>query len=298
MDPDFITQNWLLSNPTIELLKQSGERTVYKVIANEGTFIIKIADPAKNEATVLKDTQILRFFEEVDYPAPRLLLSHENTNYVFHDGKCIYALTYLEGGESKSNKENYAKLGEVTARLHSLQGYTIPTDFTAEVEIPTMIARAEKFNMDSHYAELVKALPDFGRFPTCLIHTDIGSHNSIQLPNGEIELIDWDDAGIGTRILDLGFPLICDFVTKDLVFDKDRAEAFYSAYCSIIALTDEEKEYLFDAGLFYALSYTIFDDSGIVERQWRKVLWAIEHKAEILAVLPFKYGDLHSSNVD
>lgn len=286
MNADFITQNWPLTNPTIELLKKSGERTVYKVSADEGTFIFKIADPAKSEATVLKDTQILRFFEEVDYPAPRLLLSREHTNYVLHDGKCIYALSYLEGSEPASNKENYAKLGEVTAKLHSLKGYTIPTDFTAEVEIPTMLARAEKFGMEARYAELVKALPDFSRLPTCLIHTDIGSHNSIQLPSGKIVLVDWDDAGIGTRILDLGFPLICDFVTKDLRFDKERAEAFYKAYCSIVELTDEEKEHLFDAGLFYALSYTIFDDSGIVEGQWQKVLWAIEHKGEIMSALP------------
>jgi len=286
INADFITQNWPLTNPIIELLKKSGERAVYKVRADEGVFIFKIADPAKSEATVLKDTQILRFFEGVDYPAPRLLLSREGTNYMLHDGKCIYALSYLEGNEPESNKENYAKLGEVTARLHSLQGYTIPTDFTTEVEIPTMLARAKKFNMNAHYTELVKALPDFSRFPTCLIHTDIGSHNSIQLPNGEIVLVDWDDAGIGTRILDLGFPLICDFVTKELVFEKDRAKAFYGAYCSIITLTDEEKGHLFDAGLFYALSYTIFDDSGIVEGQWRKVLWAIEHKDEILTALP------------
>ncbi|HKR81380.1 MAG TPA: phosphotransferase [Candidatus Saccharimonadales bacterium] len=286
MNIDYISQNWPLTNPTIELLKKSGERTVYKVIADEGTFIFKIADPSKSEATVLKDTQILRFFEEVNYPAPQLLLSRSGTNYVLHEGKCVYAISYLEGNEPENNKENYAKLGEVMARLHSLQGYTIPTDFTAEVEIPTMLARAKKFNMDAHYIELVKALPDFSRFPTCLIHTDIGSHNSIQLTTGEIVLVDWDDAGIGTRILDLGFPLICDFVTKDLRFEKDRAEAFYKAYCSIITLTDEEKAHLFDAGLFYALSYTIFDDSGIVEGQWRKVLWAIEHKNEILSALP------------
>lgn len=288
MNVNFITQNWPLTNPAAELLKKSGDRTVYKVNADEGVFIIKVADPAKSEATVLKDTQILRFFEEVGYPAPRLLLSRASTNYVLHDGKCIYALSYLEGSEPEQSAENYAKLGEVTARLHSLQGYTIPTDFTAEVEIPIMLARAEKFNMNTQYTELVKALPDFSRFPTCLIHTDIGSHNSVKLTNGEIELIDWDDAGIGTRILDLGFLLICDFVTKELVFEKDRAKAFYEAYCSIIRLTDDEKEHLFDAGLFYALSYTIFDDSGVVEGQWKKVLWAIEHKDEMLSVVPFK----------
>ena len=258
MNPDFIVQNWPLTNPAIELLKKSGERIVYKVSADEGVFIVKISDPAKSEATVLKDTQILRFLEEAGYPAPRLLLSRAGTNYVLHDGKCVYVISYLEGKEPERNVENYSKLGQVTARLHSLQGYTIPTDFTAAAEMPIMLERAKKFGMDAHYAELVKALPDFSRFPGCLIHTDIGSHNSIQLATGEIELIDWDDAGIGTRILDLGFPLVCDFVTKDLIFEKGRATAFYEAYRSIITLTDDEKDHLFDAGLFYALSYTRF----------------------------------------
>jgi Ser/Thr protein kinase RdoA (MazF antagonist) len=282
MNNQRISTHWPLTNPRItRTLKQSGERIVYEVEANEGKYVFKIADPSKNEATVLKDTQILRFFEEVDYPAPRLLLSKNGTNYIQHEGKCIYAFSYLEGREPEQSVETYAKLGAVTARLHQLQGYTIPTDFTAEVEVPIMLERAKKFNMDAHYAELVKQLPDFTRFPTCLIHTDIGSHNSIELTNGQIELIDWDDAGIGTRILDLGFPLICDFVTKDLTFDKDRATAFYTAYCSVIDLTDDEKRHLFDAGLFYALSYTIFDDTGIVEGQWRKVLWAVEHRDEI-----------------
>jgi Ser/Thr protein kinase RdoA (MazF antagonist) len=288
MDDILISTHWPLTNVTINrILKQSGERVVYEVDADEGKFVFKVADPAKSEATVLKDTQILRFFEGASYPAPRLLLSKAGTNYTQHEGKYIYAFSYLEGHEPESTAENYAKLGEATARLHSLQGYTIPTDFTAKAEVPIMLERAKKFNMDTHYSELVQALPDFERFPTCLIHTDIGSHNSIELATGEIELIDWDDAGIGTRILDLGFPLICDFVTKESVFEKDRAAAFYSSYASMITLTDEEKEHLFDAGLFYALSYTIFDDSGIVEGQWRKVLWAIEHKTEILSVLPF-----------
>lgn len=289
MNADFIALNWPLTNPRItRTLKQSGERIVYEVVADEGKTVFKIADPSKNEATVLKDTQILRFFEEVDYPAPRLLLSRTNTNYIQHEGKCIYAFSYLEGHEPAQSVATYAKLGKITAQLHQLQGYTIPTDFTAEMEVPIMLQRAKKFNMDAHYTELIKQLPDFERFPTCLVHTDIGPHNSIELANGQIELIDWDDAGIGTRVLDLGFPLICDFVTQGLTFDQDRAKAFYKAYCSIIELTDKEKEHLFDAGLFYALSYAIFDDSGIVEGQWRKVLWAIEHKNDILAVMPWK----------
>jgi|GEM_PF-6607793 len=41
MNADFITQNWPLTNPTVEPLKKSGERTVYKVRADEGIFTFK-----------------------------------------------------------------------------------------------------------------------------------------------------------------------------------------------------------------------------------------------------------------
>lgn len=286
MNSEFISIHWPLTRPSVRrILKQSGERIVYEVDADEGKFVFKIADPSKSEAAVIKDTQILQFFKEANYPAPRLLQSKTGASFIKHEGKYIYALSYLEGHEPEKTPENYAKLGAVTAGLHSLQGYTIPTDFTAEVEIPTMLARAKKFNMDARYSELVKSLPDFVDFPKCLIHTDIGAHNSIERVTGEIELIDWDDAGIGTRILDIGFPLICDFVTKDLVFEKDRAAAFYTAYCSQIQLTEGEERHLFDAALFYALSYTIFDETGVVDEQWQKVLWAIEHKDVILSAL-------------
>lgn len=284
---DFISKHWPLSNiHDVQLLKKSGKRMVYKVCADEGIYIVKVADSSKDEGMIMKDTDILKFFEMSSYPAPRLLSVSDGRQFVTTDEGVVYAISFIDGREPEKNVEDYRLLGEVTARLHMLQGYKTETDFTTSAEIPRMLKRAQKFNVDARYEQLARTLPDFSQLPKCLIHTDIGSHNSIKTSNGEIILIDWDDAGIGTRILDIGFPLICDFMTKDLVFEKQRAIAFYEAYASKIQLTDSEKAHIFDAGLFYALSYTIFDDSGFVEGQWQKVLAAIEQKNSILSVLP------------
>lgn len=282
-----VSDTWPLSGVNdIHLLKQSGKRRVFRLNSEQGKYIVKIADSSKDREKIIKDTEILRFFEAASYPAPRLLQTRKGDNFIEDDEGFIYSISFIEGSEPEKNIANYAQLGEITARLHAVDGYKTSTDFTAITEIPRMLARANKFNVDSRYAELVNLLPDFEPLPQCLIHTDIGSHNSIQQSDGQIILVDWDDAGIGTRILDLGFPLICDFMTNELVFEEDRAKAFYQAYSSRIELTDTEKKYLFDAGMFYALSYTIFDDSGFVEGQWRKVLAALEMKDEILACLP------------
>ena len=288
MDTNFIKEHWRLTNVDLpKVLKKSGERIVYEVTSNEGKYVFKVADPSKGAKAVTKDTQILQCFNDVAYPAPRLLLTSKGESYVQENGKFVYAISFIDGDEPELTVENYMLLGQTAANLHSLRGYTITTNFTAQNEIPRMLARAEKYNMDPLYEKLVSGLPDFENLPKCLIHTDIGAHNSIKQSSGNIILVDWDDAGIGTRILDIGFPLICDFISsKDYAFDAERAKGFYESYCSMIDLTNTEKQLLFDAALFYALSYTIFDETGIVNGQWKKVLSAIEHKTEILAVIP------------
>lgn len=288
MIEEYIKAYWELHSPlSIKVLQKSGERVVYDATSAEGRFVFKLADPSKNLVAVKKDTDILQFLASANYPAPRILRAINEENFVEVDGKFIYAMSFIDGAHPEQTVENYELLGQATATLHSLEGYEVPTNFTTYDEIPKMLARAEKFNMNPAYEKLVRALPDFDKLPRCLIHTDIGAHNSIKQPNGDIVLVDWDDAGIGTRILDIGFPLICDFISsKDLKFDEERARAYYISYSEMIELTDLEKKYLFDAALFYALSYTIFDESGIVDGQWNKVIAALEQKDKLLSVLP------------
>lgn len=288
MNEDDIKRHWALSNPTlVKTLKRSAARVVYEVKSLEGRFVFKIADPSKDTDAVAKDMNILRFLGDVGYPAPRILPTSNGEDFIKINENIIYALSLIDGTEPQQTVQNYKLLGIATATLHNLRGYAITTNFTTDNEIPKMLARAKLYNMDPLYEELVRNLPNFSQLPSCVIHTDIGAHNSIQQPDGSIVLIDWDDAGIGTRVLDIGFPLICDFVSsKDLTFDTDRARGFYDSYSSVIKLTDLEKQYLFDAALFYALSYTIFDESGIVDGQWKKVLSALEQKDKILSVLP------------
>lgn len=283
MNSSQLSTHWPLINPRIvNELKNSGGRTVYEVRDDNARYILKRAGPSKNSTAVMKDAEVFVFLNEAGFPAPTLIKTVDGATYAEEDTSLFYLLSYIDGSEPDRNVVDYAGLGELTARLHTLEGYGNETEFTAAAEVPRMIKRAERFDIDPRYIELVNDLPDFSALPKCLIHTDIGAQNALKEASGQIVLIDWDDAGIGTRILDLGFPLICDFVSKDLVFDADRARAFYSSYAKKVALTDAEKSHLFDAGMLYALSYTIFDDSGFVEDQWNKVLYALDHKDDIL----------------
>ena len=113
------------------------------------------------------------------------------------------------------------------------------------------------------------SIPDISSFPKTLIHTDIGLHNTVVNSAGEIIFIDWDDAGVGYRILDIAFPLLSIFVEGN-VFNRKCAEAFYKTYFSEthLPLTENEKTALFDVSLFFCLIYLPY---GNADKGWERL---------------------------
>jgi Ser/Thr protein kinase RdoA (MazF antagonist) len=105
--------------------------------------------------------------------------------------------------------------------------------------------------------------------------------NTVERPDGTLVLLDLDTVGKGPRVLDVGFPLIQQFVTEDWVFRRELATAFYGAYGARIRLSRDELRHVFPAALFRALMYLQFGDR---ERRWRRIRWALEHRLELEAV--------------
>ena len=285
LNNEFIANNWPLHEVKIEgVLQESGERIVYKVNSSEGLYVFKLSSGSKTRQQLEKDTAIFSYLKEKDFSAPRLLKTKNDENFLPFNDQFLYAINFIEGSVPIANTDNYRQLGEITARLHRLNDYSIVTDFTAPSVIEEMIEKNKQYTIGSDYEALLRALPDFSKLPSSLIHTDIGLHNSIQKTDGEIVLVDWDDAGIGTRILDIGFPLICGFV-KDNAFDIENARAYYRGYLKNADLTQQEKDHIFDAGLFYILMYSIFDGSGIDIKNWHKAQFAVQNRELIDSVI-------------
>ena len=66
--------------------------------------------------------------------------------------------------------------------------------------------------------------------------TYIAPHNAI-IRDGSIIFIDLDDAGIGSKYVDIGYPLIAQFVaynktTAEIHYKFDIAKAFLEGYSS------------------------------------------------------------------
>ena len=124
----------------------------------------------------------------------------------------------------------------------------------------------------------MQSLPTFEALPEAFIHTDVAPTNAIERQNGDLTFIDWDDAGVGTRVLDVGFPLIQQFVSEERQFLERNARAFYGAYFSRMKLTDEEMRHIFPAALLIALMYIKYGDTL---KRWRRIEWAIENRGAL-----------------
>ena len=101
--------------------------------------------------------------------------------------------------------------------------------------------------------------------------------------NGEVVLLDWDEAGIGPVEFELGYPLLTTFFNPTtLHFDRVSARNFYKAYFSESNYTSLSTESIWSFAMLHAVrSMTFFD----TEVRWLRVLQSRERKQEILKSL-------------
>ncbi len=262
------------------LKKTDGNRSVSIIDSNEGKYICKIADEWKTSEYLKKDLLAYELLPARNFHhISKLLKTNNNQPYVEVTGKNVYLLEYVEGENPIPSRITYTKLGGIIAELHSVMDYPYPTQFQPlaiiQNDLPSLV-RDQPFQAE--YMDIVRSLPDFNALPTTLIHTDVAPVNAIEKSDGEIILIDWDDVGVGVRILDIAFPLIQQFTSEDCEFNTGIAKAFYNAYKAKIQLTDKELDRIFDAALFIALMYIIY---GNIEKRWNRIQWSLKNRSTL-----------------
>lgn len=279
----FIEATWPLTHVQPgDLLQSFGTRMVQRIRSDQGEFIIKITDQWSSAAVMRRQTAIFSFLQDHHFhPAPQLLAT--KTGQPAHPLANQYAaiLTYHAGKTPPLTTSICHRLGQLTAQLHQLPGYPYPYLFTVADVLPEMLSLAEDQPFAAEYRQLVQNLPNFAAFPTSLIHGEIIG-NTVQQANGSLCILDWDEAGIGTRILDLGHPLIQVFISEDLAFNAAGTSAFYNGYFSQGQLIPVEVDHIFDAALFYALRYLIY---GNTLKRWQRIQFALEYRDNLIALI-------------
>jgi len=295
-----VEQKWGLSSVTISrTLQKNGERIVNLIEAQEGTFVLKVFHPELTLNEIERYTNALMFLEETGYcNVPKIVKLLDNSDFTRVEDRYIYLMEFINGVEVSESQEEEYKLGVALAELHKIKGYTHDSNIDVLNNINKMLSRFGEYPFKENYDSIVKNLPDFTKLKQSFIHTDICPTNALKSSNGEIILIDFDDAGNGSTFIDLGYPLITQFVQfqnrvagqtppdiNKLYFNFEMAKAFYDGYFSVTPMTDDEKDLIFHGAVFMQLMYMPIFGKEAVPYMWKILTYALENKSLLLEPL-------------
>lgn len=281
----FIEKEYDLTQVRIDsVLQEKGGRAVYKINTDKGVCVYKSANEAKTKKDMERDMHIFDFATKNSFKhIPTILKTRSGHTFAKNGRKYVHIMEFIDSGEPAGNAESWRKIGRITAELHALESYPYKTPFTSESEKDTYKEVAKHIPFGKEYLDIANSLPEFKNCVQSLIHTDIGLHNIAKDKADQFYFLDWDDVGIGISILDLGFPLLSQFLDEQGVFHKDNASAFYSSYFQHREIPVADKQMIFDIGLFFQLIYLPYGD---VEQNWKKIKIAIKNRADIVSVIP------------
>jgi len=132
---------------------------------------------------------------------------------------------WVDGGTPSEERDVWAQIGAALADLHSLppveRQFAIPAEaacreLTAHPQWPTDLV-----------SEVVRRLRGMAQAPLAVVHGQPSPANVFQEPDGSVALLDWDESGTGPAVLDVGYPLICVFLTEEKHWQAERAQAFF-----------------------------------------------------------------------
>jgi Ser/Thr protein kinase RdoA (MazF antagonist) len=275
----FLAQRYGARAVTLQPLMRDGDRHLYRVErVGRHPWLLRAAPSQASSDAFRQDAAVLALLERQAYPAPRVVPTLDGAAVTEWRQHPIFVTTFIEGEPTDFSPGSLGRLGATLGQLHALP-LPAPTSEESAVSaaIPTarMRPRPELAAARSWLSEVRDVLPHAYRarhdrleaacdtldlledLPTTLIHNDCHPDNSLRTPDGRVVLIDWEGAGRGPAIIDIGFLLVsCEieaFGPNRLPPDPGRVAAVVDGYCRHHRLIRQELDRLPDAIRFRAV---------------------------------------------
>jgi len=162
-----------------------------------------------------RQAAVLRWCGRHDFPAPALRRTLEKQAVARWERWAGLLVSFLPGGSLAAGTEGLPHLGRLLGSLHALESpdglpgsWWYPLDAAAErarallddiEEVPD-----EWLALQADCLQALAAWPRLQDLPLCTLHGDCYPGNALVLPEGGLALIDWEYAGRGPAVLDLG----------------------------------------------------------------------------------------------
>lgn len=219
--PPLLEQNYGVSVAGLPILlhERDGQRVFKVSLTDSAALTVRLCTQYRTHEKVLSDTGALLFLNHAEFPAPRLRLTLTGERaFQWQPGCWGYALDFIEGEilPPVMDLPTIKQIGGLLGRLHKLA--SSPADYPVQVgwldELSEAIRRAITANNDPHWgkqareiADNLSDLPDLRGLPLGLIHTDVHEGNLLRRPDGQLVMLDWEDAGLDIAIFDVAVVL-------------------------------------------------------------------------------------------
>ncbi|EFH84316.1 phosphotransferase enzyme family protein [Ktedonobacter racemifer] len=273
---ELVNQYYQVQVDTLQQLPSPTGKLIYQVGLTDGTSWILRLTPAHDQAMLNELGQFLRFFEEVSYPAERVIPTTEGAMFTTVGDRALCMTTYLTGTPLDYSPTSFALLGTALGRLHALKPaltYTPPKagmlpagELAFARQQLTSIEHAVPHDALKQYQWLDTALTSItygSDLPVTLIHNDCHPANALLSSPGQATLLDWEGAGMGSASIDVGFLLTnCDgkvpwdpITSASSQTEDTLIRSAIEGYCLHYRLTPAELDYLPDAIRFRSLVF-------------------------------------------
>ncbi|HEU5228144.1 MAG TPA: phosphotransferase [Ktedonobacteraceae bacterium] len=243
------------------------------------------------ESWLLKPAAILLFLEQQGYPAPRVVRTLSGDLVGAAKQWWTLMITYIEGAQANYALESLRMQGSIAARLHMLHvddaAPTIPSIQASwkhpQEAVPECLRLLDLIcdkvppELQTFYNQVsatLERIQQAASLPITIIHGDCWPGNAVQTPDGNIVLIDWDGAGYGPPVLDIGGLLLtCHFNQPhypQITPDPSLISAVVEGYCQQRTPTSAELEMLVEAVRFNSAFHFARNCQSILQDHWRE----------------------------
>jgi Ser/Thr protein kinase RdoA (MazF antagonist) len=236
---------------------------------------------------VMGRARTLGWLEAVGYPAPRVVRPRSGELVGVAGQWLTWATTFVDGPVLRPTLEQLRMLGEALGRLHSLDGAgsgagaggtpavapgraawhpaaAVATTLARLQSVAAMIPLGWRDMHDAFLETSQTVQSDCRLVPEALVHGDAWPGNAVQTGAAEVTLIDWETAGLGLPVLDLGHCLAECHLDSDLPPDRPEAwlvqpdehriAAVASGYSAVRPVPAAERE-LLGAGVRFGAAF-------------------------------------------
>lgn len=280
------------------LLKKRG---VFEVTQTNGPrWMLRASRQEEDNDSLLSCAAVLQLLEYHHYQAPCVIEGIDGADVGMSQGWKMVMTTLIEGNPIEYTPEHLRALGATLGRLHMVPPHSwLHALHVGKETLHHLITEKIPPHLQEQcemYRQTLLRMQQWENLPTVIVHGDCHPRNAIQTSSGEVVLIDWEKAGIGPAVLDIGALLLrCHPLW--LRPNTPLIQAVIDGYCQYRPLTSFEFDALFDAICFKIALEGIWQIIDTAEREGNteerglrrlKVSYALAEEIALLARAHFE----------